>query len=322
MRHDRDFLDHVTARWPGLVRSLVLIGCPEEHAERVARSGLARSHRGWARARRHDDLDAHVYACVLEAADRQLGRGRGPTPVQTMRVLHFVAGLGEQQVAEVLGVPVQLVDEELESADEASFHAAADRIGVPAAPTTEVLVEAAALRRRRRVVVLASVGVAATVVGLGSWWGGRPEPAPEPAPPVVTQQENLAGIAWWANNVLYLDHVSVVLPRVEDLVEVQGGVVVGDRRGNVTFVDDEGTFTTLGQKRPAVPLVASAEQGWVAWVDPRDGSPLLVVHDLASNETLAQRELPGSAPRPGDAGRGESPDRPGRLHAVLRHCRR
>lgn len=332
MRHDSDFLDYASARWPGLVRSLVLLGCPEEHAARVARRGLALSHRRWSRARRHQDLDVHVLTCVLDAFRVERRRGlapastdSGPAPwsahesaapveavfaraelereldrltpqVRAMLVLHFVAGLAEQQVADVLDVSIQLVEDRLEPAHDTSFHTAAEAIGVPAAPTTELLAEAGALRRRRRAVSLAGVGAAVAVLGLGTWWGGRPDAAPEPPPPVVTPQENPAGLAWWANNVLHLDHVSVELPRVEDLVEVQDGVVVGDLSGNVIFVDAAGKLTTLGQKRPAAPLVASAERGWVAWVDPRDGSPLLIVHDLASDETLAHQEIAAATP--------------------------
>ena len=334
MPHEPDFLDHASARWPGIVRTLVLLGCPEEHVARVARSGLARSHRGWSRAARHHDPDVHVYSGVLDAFDVERRRAgvqrRGvatpdpayvaaPAPVETvvarvalereldrltpqaraMAVLHFVAGLDEQQVAGVLGVPVELVEGQLvegppvpgQPTREAAFHAAADTIGLPPAPATELLAEAGALRRRRRAVSLASLGVVAAVLGLGVWWGARPEPAPEQRPPSVTQQTNPAGLAWWANNVLYLDHVAVTLPRVEDLVEVGDGAVVGDRRGDVTFVDADGSLTTLGHKRPAAPLVASAERGWVAWVDPREDSPTLIVHDLGTGEVVARQDL-------------------------------
>ena len=46
-RADDDFASYVGARWPGLVRTLVLVGCPPALAPEVATLALARSHRGW-----------------------------------------------------------------------------------------------------------------------------------------------------------------------------------------------------------------------------------------------------------------------------------
>jgi RNA polymerase sigma-70 factor (sigma-E family) len=143
MRNDADFAAYMAARWPFLVRSLVLIGCPRHEAEDVVQTGLARCYASWDRVRKADDVDAYVYRTVLncwhksrkrrwwgevptgtlpeapsttdptdqvllrQALEVQLGR---LTPEhREVLVLRFVADLTEPQVAEVLDVPVGTV---------------------------------------------------------------------------------------------------------------------------------------------------------------------------------------------------------------------
>jgi RNA polymerase sigma-70 factor (sigma-E family) len=143
MRNDADFAAYMAARWPFLVRSLVLIGCPRHEAEDVVQTGLARCYASWERVRKADDVDAYVYRTVLncwhksrkrrwwgevptatlpeapsttdptdqvllrQALEVQLGR---LTPEhREVLVLRFVADLTEPQVAEVLDVPVGTV---------------------------------------------------------------------------------------------------------------------------------------------------------------------------------------------------------------------
>lgn len=142
-RNDADFAAYMAARWPFLVRSLVLIGCPRHEAEDVVRSGLARCYTSWDRVRQADDVDVHVYRAVVESWHRTRKRhwwGGAPdaplpeaVPVedvsdrvllrQTLQaelagldpehrevlVLRFVAGLTEAQVADVLDVDIDLV---------------------------------------------------------------------------------------------------------------------------------------------------------------------------------------------------------------------
>ena len=140
---DADFAAYMAARWPFLVRSLVLLGCSREEAEDVAQSGLARCYTAWERVRRADDVDAYVYRTVLNCwrkSHRRRWWGEVPTEslpevvpaddatdavllrqaleVELRRlsvdhrevlVLRFVADLTEVQVAEVLDVPVGTV---------------------------------------------------------------------------------------------------------------------------------------------------------------------------------------------------------------------
>ena len=149
MDGDRDFSSYLVARWPGLIRSLVLLGCRYADAEQVAREGLAHCHDSWAKDRESDDIDVHVYRVVLERLERLRKRERrhgqrpdlaepplliDPTqadPAQrlalrhaleeglgqllpeerTVLVLRFVAELSQVQVADVLEVPAFEVQE-------------------------------------------------------------------------------------------------------------------------------------------------------------------------------------------------------------------
>lgn len=140
---DADFAAYLAARWPFLVRSLVLIGCPRHEAEDVVQTGLARCYSAWDRVRKADDMDAYVYRTVLNCWHRSRRRrwwGERPTAAapetvpaedvtdlvllrqaleeqlaplspehREVLVLRFVADLTEVQVADVLDVPVGTV---------------------------------------------------------------------------------------------------------------------------------------------------------------------------------------------------------------------
>ena len=127
---DADFAAYLAARWPSVVRTLVLLGASRADAESVARTALARCHDSWERVRREDDVDAHVYGEVL---DRWRHHPADPGPHALIEddlrralevelakvtveqrealVLTYVGELSEQQVADVLGVPVSTVRE-------------------------------------------------------------------------------------------------------------------------------------------------------------------------------------------------------------------
>ncbi len=140
MRNDADFVAYLAARWPFLVRSLVLIGCPRHEAEDVARTALARCYGAWEQVLEADDVDVVVYRTVLDGWHRSRRRrwwAHAPTaelpetiPVADLSdavllrqaleaelarlapedrevlVLRFAAGLAEAQVADVLEVPL------------------------------------------------------------------------------------------------------------------------------------------------------------------------------------------------------------------------
>jgi RNA polymerase sigma factor (sigma-70 family) len=143
MRNDADFAAYMAARWPFLVRTLVLIGSPRDEAEDIVQTGLARCYASWDRVRKGgDDVDAYVYRTVLHCWHQSRKRRwwrqapgqilpeppvADPTDQVLLRhaleaqlaglavehrealVLRFVAGLDEPQVADVLDVPLGTV---------------------------------------------------------------------------------------------------------------------------------------------------------------------------------------------------------------------
>ena len=141
-----DFASYMVARWPAVVRTVVLLGSPPDEAEADAREGLARCVPGWDRARREGDVDVWVYRTVLEARGRasaadppdgaavvdptivdledreELLRGlvaaldRLSPEEREPVVLRFVAELDTGQVADVLGVGYDVVEQRTASA--------------------------------------------------------------------------------------------------------------------------------------------------------------------------------------------------------------
>jgi len=142
MDTDDGFGSYMAARWTGLVRSLVLLGCEFHEAEDVVQTAMVRCYVGWNRVSRADDVDAYVYRTILNVWAKSRRRrwwgerptevlpdagGADPTDEVSLRrdiertlgrlsaehravlVLRFVADLSEAQVAEVLGVPVGTV---------------------------------------------------------------------------------------------------------------------------------------------------------------------------------------------------------------------
>lgn len=129
-----EFDDFVAARRAALVRSVVLLGCPQSDAEDVVQTALLRCFRHWRRVQRADRPDAYVYRVVVNALhDAQARRWRGETPTadlpevvvdpdhatglavraalarmrrdqREVLVLRYYADLTESDIASVLGV--------------------------------------------------------------------------------------------------------------------------------------------------------------------------------------------------------------------------
>ncbi len=139
-RDDSEFSAYLAARWPALVRTLVLLGHPEGDAHAIALDGLVRIYPDWQRLSREEDVDVAVYREVLDARDRHLRDADSdpdtPLPPKVARavppglaeqaerreqveaalaamtpgdrmvvVLEYVAELSEDQVADVLDAP-------------------------------------------------------------------------------------------------------------------------------------------------------------------------------------------------------------------------
>ena len=144
-----EFTEYVTARWPRLVRSAVLLGCTPSEAEDLVQSALERCLVKWNRVRVAEDRDAYVHRVLIncfrssrrrrwhgelpsaslpEAPDSDQTAGvddtdavmraldRLPGDQRTAVVLRYYAHLSEQQMASVLGVAAGTVKSRLSRA--------------------------------------------------------------------------------------------------------------------------------------------------------------------------------------------------------------
>ena len=169
------------------------------------------------------------------------------------------------------------------------FREAAEGVPVGQPPVDDVLALSRDRRRRRRTWTTGVAAVTLAAVGVGTWLGTRP--ADDGLPDVTVRTEaNPANIEWYANGVLHMPKVTVDVPRLTAMVQVPDGIVYADRDGHVVLVDAEGTLTSLGFSEPGSPLVASAERGWVAWLE-QGTRPDLVVHDTVTRHELARRPV-------------------------------
>jgi RNA polymerase sigma-70 factor (sigma-E family) len=139
---DDEFAAYAAARWGALVRSALFLGCDREEAEDVVQATLVDCYRHWTRVQKADRVDAYVHRILVNRFRKSRRRHRrhevatDPIPDtgvvdcgaesdartdldrvlkrlsvdhRTVLVLRFVADLTEQQVADVLGIPVGTV---------------------------------------------------------------------------------------------------------------------------------------------------------------------------------------------------------------------
>jgi RNA polymerase sigma-70 factor (sigma-E family) len=149
MGRDEDFSEYVAARWPGLVRSAVLLGCSHAEAEDLVQTALERCLLKWRKVQAADDRDAYVHRVLIntfvsgrrrrwtgekptetlpEHADSDhttsiddtdavmRALDRLPTDQRTAVVLRYYAHLSEQQMATVLDVATGTVKSRLSRA--------------------------------------------------------------------------------------------------------------------------------------------------------------------------------------------------------------
>ena len=133
---DGDFTAYVAARRPRLVRTAVLLGCPESDAEDLVQTALARCLRAWKRVAKADNRDAYVNKVLVNVLhDTRARRWNGELPTERLPespavgsdladglvvrraltalshehrevlVLRYFADLSEKQTADALGVP-------------------------------------------------------------------------------------------------------------------------------------------------------------------------------------------------------------------------
>ncbi|GAB3260834.1 hypothetical protein [Nocardioides dilutus] len=323
-----DFHRFVGARWPGLVRTMVLLGCPAGLAPDVVTDGLSRCRKAWAATVESDDPDVVVHRAVIAAWDE---RRRGawweglrpaserdwPTPdltaldrltseVRTGLVLRRFAGLDRHQAVSVAG---QAAGDDLPPGPDATeLRALGENVVVLAPTPDDPAVDTAPWWRHRQGRAVA--GLVALALALGGWaWLARPGTEDGDRQPVglstVAPQRsaNSAEVAWYADDVLHLSNATYVLPPLRDLAVMGAGAVYGDSAGRVVHLADDGVRTLLGTKDPRAPLAASDSLGWVAWVDPAGANPRLLVYDIAQADIISELDLP-----PSTAGPQEEPD--------------
>lgn len=131
-----DFSEYVAARRATLVRSAVLLGCPQPDAEDVVQTALLRCFRSWRRVQKADQPDAYVYRVLVNTlTDARNRRWNGELPTETLPdrtegevdatvglgvrralaamrrehrevlVLRYYADLSERETADVLRIP-------------------------------------------------------------------------------------------------------------------------------------------------------------------------------------------------------------------------
>jgi hypothetical protein len=295
-RTDADFAAYVVARWPALVRTVVLLGCPRSRAEDVVLDGLARCSGGWERVLRSDDPEVHVHRAVVHAWHHRRPLPAEPAPTdeveeleprlaaltpeqREIQVLRAVSGLAPDQVAAVLDLSDDHVLKQVPGAprDEA-LRSAAGSIEVLSAPYEDVAARARRQRRHRRRTVIASVVAGLVVVGLGAWAGAALSREGVRQRPVdVDQVRSPTSVTWYADGRLHLREVTVAIPDITALVALGETVVYLDDEGIVGQVGGDGTVLEIGVAVPGSELIAAIDHDWVVWVEPGDPVARLVV---------------------------------------------
>lgn len=230
MRGDEDLAVYLAARWPGLVREAVRLGCPPAEAADATADALSRVRRDWARASQEDDVDALVRAELRAAVARRPQTEPG----------------GREEAAEELTVLAPPSLDELGARDRA-------RRGRTTRRATAALA------------VLAVVGGGATYLTAR---GDEPEQQEEETAEVRREPNPVEGVFWWSDGELHLDDVVVEVDGLRDMTRLGSGVVYGDAAGRVVWTGDDGSQRVLGAKDPDVPVAATDETGLAAWYDP------------------------------------------------------
>ncbi len=325
MRRGTEFATWLAARWPALVRTLVFLGHRQPEAEQVAREAVARVLPAWERERREGDVDVLAYRALLEERGRVVRRRDGdaddespeepdlppaladrlerrreleghlatlPEQERVRAVLVHVAGLAGDEVDDVVGAPGATPALPLSAPE---VRDACEAVPVPPAPVAGVV--ARSRRRRRTAWTRAAVvaAVVAAVLAATTWWTTGDDGAEQGK---VTAATNPMPVPWYADGRLRLARVEVEVAGLRALVTVPDGVVFSDDEGRVVHVDDSGRQRRIGETVPGSRLVVEPDNGWVAWADPGDGDPELVVHDTLARAEVGRRSL---IP-PGDTG--------------------
>jgi DNA-directed RNA polymerase specialized sigma24 family protein len=334
-RDDHEFAAYLAARWPLLVRTLVLLEVPSHAAHELAADALSRLYPDFARLSREEDVEVEVYRELFDARHRFarhaddaradiVAEARSQRPDDVLEeltepqerlaqlqaaldslsaadrevvVLQHVAELSDDQVADIL---------ERDLGSPRRLEAPDVRLALEAIPVEPLHVgdvaELAQARRRRLWTRTGGVIVGLVLVGLAATWVvGRLDTVGE-----VKRADNPLPVAWYAEGTLHLAEVTVGVRPVRELVAVPDGVVLTNDEAEVLFVESDGDQEQIGRTVTGSPLVVEPDNGWVAWADPGAGDPELVVYDTRIGDEVGRRSLAvpgaGGGQPVGDAG--------------------
>lgn len=328
MRADSDFTAYVVARWVPVVRMLVVLGQPIDRAEASAVASFARLLPDWARLRREDDVDVELAKVVLDCWVRTRTRDPAPRvaipvpasqvvtqeledrlallerlvdgleqldePTRVTVVLHHLAELDHDQVADVLGEPRREVGRRLSEAAQTldlvpldpACHAAATAIDVSPPPSVASVVAKANAGRRRQWQVAAAVAGALLVVAGLSYTFTRPAAPMGEGALELSAVENMVDVPWYYDGILHLAHGTVEVADVAQLVGTSDGVVLADEDNLLLAVYDDGSTRELGSLASGSTLVGQPRTGWVAWLMP--DRQAIVVYDVVRNREIGR----------------------------------
>lgn len=314
MRDDGDFTAYAAARWPALVRTLVVLGSRPDVAQRLAHSALGQIRTDWRRRDDLGDLDVHTYRILLETKSRDRERwwlqendnlvggpldlewptlearlDRLPVGERRELVLRAVADLSDGQVAALVEHSAQAARDLLDP-----LRRVAESLPVSPLLVDELVTQSRAdtrqSRRRTARTVLGLVVVLALVGGGGTWLANRPEPPPGLADASVKRADNPTALGWYTDNQLHLTSVTLGIQQLAKFAEIKGGAIYSDANGHLIRVDEEGQRTELGRQRRESEFAVDDADGLVAWIDV-SGSPELVVYDLSAREVVGRADL-------------------------------
>jgi len=318
MRDQVDFESYAAARWHLVVRTLVLLGSPPDHAATLAREALAERRSEWSHQDAYDDLDAELYRVVLDLRrrDRVAWWAEPPfddelwvevepeldrlTPLQReWLVLRHVAELPRSYVDAVVDGPVPTVPARAPTGERLRDVARAVPVQPPDLEQVEVMASGLQRRRRRRgvlgVVGLVSVaGAVALGVVLGTGDDHGPAAGRELDAVTVERTPTVSAVGWYADGRLHLPHFIVDVPDVRAVATVTGGAVYADNDGHLVQVDDQGQRTVLAAIGEQGTFAVSREDGLAAWVSDAEDATL-VVRDLTARSDVATADLEGTA---------------------------
>ena len=277
MRADADFMVYVAARWPSLVKEAVLLGArPRTRPTRPPTRCPGVAGTGAGRAGRRTSTRWSRRSCCSPCA-------AGRAPARTA---------GSQQAEELLVLAPPTLDE-LRHQESVNNRATLRRAALVAVP-------------------LLLVGAGAGVY-LGTTGGDR-KPAGRRR---ARERRDLAGGEPGPRRRLVRRRAAPPRPHgagrrgAPRHDQDRDGVVYGDDEGRVVYVADDGSRAVLGHKDPEVPVAATDETGWAAWVE-TGGGP-----DEAGGQGGRHRQRRGV----GGGRRGCAGGRRGRRQRLLRRRR-